>query len=302
VAFVPSQPNVFTKRLLAEIKALRASPMTDVFVKANEDRLHTFKFAISGSVHTPYYGGFYCFDLALPVTFPLQPPVVRFHSRGLRINPNLYEDGYVCLSLLGTWSGTHQCEQWSPTSTLRQVLLSVQAIILCQEPYYNEAGFESLVGTPEGQAHSRMYNETTALLKVSLLMSMAQAPPPDWGFEFREHYKRHVPRLLQRWRRYLQPQQPQQQHDASSSTAGAAAASGEPAAAAAAPAAPGGSAAAAVTAGLINADGLVAPLSPGLRAAMATRIEMLQSQYDRLKAKWDAEQAAMDAAYVGSDD
>ena len=48
-------------------------------------------------------------------------PQVWYRSWGLRVNPNLYENGYVCLSLLGTWNGRpEQC--WNPeASTLLQV-------------------------------------------------------------------------------------------------------------------------------------------------------------------------------------
>jgi hypothetical protein len=43
----------------------------------------------------------------------------------------------VCLSLLGTWTGPG----WiSGQSTLLQVLISIQSLILCEEPYLNEPG------------------------------------------------------------------------------------------------------------------------------------------------------------------
>ena len=77
----------------------------------------------------------------------------------MRFNPNLYNNGKVCLSLLGTWEG--RCiflrynrslgrqtrltrasyrpeEQWSSKSTLLQVLVSIQSMILVELPYFNE--------------------------------------------------------------------------------------------------------------------------------------------------------------------
>lgn len=56
-----------------------------------------------------------------------------------RLNPNLYEDGKVCLSLLGTWHGKGS-ETWSPLSNILQVLVSIQGLVLVKNPYYNEAG------------------------------------------------------------------------------------------------------------------------------------------------------------------
>ena len=52
-------------------------------------------------------------------------------------DPNLYNCGKVCLSLLGTWSGAAG-ETWNPDSTLLQLFVSIQALIFVKEPYFNE--------------------------------------------------------------------------------------------------------------------------------------------------------------------
>ncbi|KDQ31240.1 hypothetical protein PLEOSDRAFT_1070457 [Pleurotus ostreatus PC15] len=58
----------------------------------------------------------------------------------VRFNPNLYSSGKVCLSLLGTWHGGPN-EGWAPyKSTLLQVLVSIQSMILIDLPWYNEPG------------------------------------------------------------------------------------------------------------------------------------------------------------------
>ena len=77
----------------------------------------------------------------------------------MRFNPNLYNCGKVCLSLLGTWSGD-QGESWhAKTSTLLQVFTSIQALILVPDPFFNEPGYERTRGTAEGDRQSRAYNE-----------------------------------------------------------------------------------------------------------------------------------------------
>ena len=44
------------------------------------------------------------------------------HPSFCRFNPNLYADGKVCLSLLGTWHGGDSSEKWDPVqSNLMQV-------------------------------------------------------------------------------------------------------------------------------------------------------------------------------------
>ncbi|PKA46254.1 putative ubiquitin-conjugating enzyme E2 25 [Apostasia shenzhenica] len=69
-------------------------------------------------------------------------PLVHHRSGGLRLNPNLYESGRVCLSLLNTGTG-NETEAWNPeSSTILQVLLSLQALVdLNDKPLcFNEAG------------------------------------------------------------------------------------------------------------------------------------------------------------------
>lgn len=82
---------------------------------------------IRGSENTPYDYGLFRFDLQIPPDYPAKPPECYYHNFCKeRINPNLYETGKVCLSLLGTWAGKDG-ENWSPkNSTLLQVLVSIQ--------------------------------------------------------------------------------------------------------------------------------------------------------------------------------
>lgn len=51
----------------------------------------------------------------------------------------------VCVSLLGTWSG-RGVEVWGKDSSLLQVIVSLQGLILNAEPYFNEAGYEKQKG------------------------------------------------------------------------------------------------------------------------------------------------------------
>jgi len=43
----------------------------------------------------------------------------------VRFNPNLYEEGKVCLSILGTWQGP----SWSESLNLSSLLLTIQSIL-----------------------------------------------------------------------------------------------------------------------------------------------------------------------------
>ena len=104
---------------------------------------------ISGPDDTPYSHGLYIFDIFFPDNYPSAPPLVNLQTTGkgsVRFNPNLYNCGKVCLSLLGTWRG-EQGENWNAnTSTLLQVLISIQSLILVPDPYFNEPGYEREMG------------------------------------------------------------------------------------------------------------------------------------------------------------
>lgn len=100
-----------------------------------------------------------------------------YHSGGWRLNPNLYEEGKVCLSLLNTWTGRGN-EVWDPkSSSILQVLVSLQGLVLNSRPYFNEAGYDKQVGTAEGEKNSLGYNENTFLLNCKTMMYLMRKPP-----------------------------------------------------------------------------------------------------------------------------
>lgn len=82
---------------------------------------------IRGPEKTPYAGGLFMFDLKIPIGYPLTPPLCHYYSFcNNELNPNLHEDGKVCLSLLGTWFGKDS-EVWVPyKSNLLQIVVSIQ--------------------------------------------------------------------------------------------------------------------------------------------------------------------------------
>lgn len=110
--------------------------------------------------------------------------VVYYHSGGLRLNPNLYANGKVCLSLLNTWSGSG-CELWKPSkSTMLQVLVSIQALILNSKPYFNEPGFPRLANTKKGQESSIAYNRETFLSSCRTMLYSLRRPPKVYELHY----------------------------------------------------------------------------------------------------------------------
>ncbi len=170
---LPSQPGpTFFKRLAKEMKVLSDSLPETILVRAYEDRSDLLRVLIIGSEGTPYENAPFLIDFQLTSDFPSKPPAAFFHSwtngHG-RVSPNLYEDGKVCLSVLGTWSGVAE-ENWTPNkSSLLQVFVSIQALVLVREPYFTEPAYEKLKGKEESRLNSKMYNEKAYILSRALL-------------------------------------------------------------------------------------------------------------------------------------
>ncbi|KAF2605827.1 hypothetical protein F2Q68_00043670, partial [Brassica cretica] len=94
----------WVKKVQADWQILENDLPETIFVRACESRMDLLRAVIIGAEGTPYHDGLFFFDIQFPDSYPSAPPKVHYHSGGLRINPNLYNCGKVCLSLLGTWT------------------------------------------------------------------------------------------------------------------------------------------------------------------------------------------------------
>ncbi|KAM3329573.1 hypothetical protein ACQJBY_026552 [Aegilops geniculata] len=167
----------WTKTIQNEWKLLQRDLPGSIYVRVYEDRIDLLRAAIVGPSGTPYHDGLFFFDVRFPPEYPRCPPKVYYHSGGLRLNPNLYESGKVCLSLLNTWWGSG-CEKWSKSnSTMLQVLISIQGLVLNDKPYFNEPGYKNTVNTPVGEKHSMAYNQTAFVLSCKTMLYSLRNPP-----------------------------------------------------------------------------------------------------------------------------
>ena len=129
-------------RLIKDIREIKKNPLTDhnIHYIHDEDNILKGYALIIGPKNTPYYGGFYFFNIDYPVNYPYSPPIFKYMTNDgiTRFNPNLYINGKVCLSVLNTWYG----EQWSSCLTLSTVLLNLCTIFI-DNPLTNEPGILS---------------------------------------------------------------------------------------------------------------------------------------------------------------
>lgn len=194
------------RRIAGEVASLVPSlPLSwssTILLRVDEDRYDFLRAVIFGPEETPYDSGAFVFDIWLPLEYPSVPPKFRLLTTGsgrVRFNPNLYDSGKVCLSLLGTWSGP----SWTPASTILQVLVSIQSLVLVPDPYFNEPGYENRLGTNHGQEASKHYNERVR--KDSALYAIQyniRHPYPELEEGIRLHFalkRRYIRHFFKLW-------------------------------------------------------------------------------------------------------
>jgi len=198
-------------RLIQEVTSMQSglplNPASSVFVRTDSDRMDVMEAMIVGPPNTPYSGGIFLFDLYCPPNYPAVPPKVNLRTTGhntVRFNPNLYVCGKVCLSLLGTWSG-QSGEVWQPKiSSILQVWVSIQSLIFVDEPYFNEPGYERLIGTTQGQIASRAYNQVVREQTIRWAMiDQLENPKPGFVDVIHLHFGHRVSFIMAQLEKWL---------------------------------------------------------------------------------------------------
>lgn len=112
-----------------------------IYLYIDKDNIFNQYALIIGPKNTPYFGGFFFFEIKYPKNYPNNPPSINMLTidKDVRFNPNLYENGKVCLSILGTWTGP----SWEKIMDIKSVLLSIQSL-MNEVPIRNEPGYEDI--------------------------------------------------------------------------------------------------------------------------------------------------------------
>ncbi|GJN06556.1 hypothetical protein PR202_ga24295 [Eleusine coracana subsp. coracana] len=193
----------WAKAIQTEWNLLQKNLPESIYVRVYEERIDLLRAAIVGPAGTPYHDGLFFFDVRFPSDYPKCPPKVYYHSGGLRLNPNLYESGKVCLSLLNTWWG-NGCEKWAKSnSTLLQVLVSIQGLVLNDKPYYNEPGNKNSAKTAVGEKNSLAYNQTAFILSCKTMLYSITNPPKHFETLVARHFSEREPVILEACGAYM---------------------------------------------------------------------------------------------------
>lgn len=130
-------------RITKELSDIQRNSDLSLAVACRDVDVRNVKALIIGPHETPYEFGFFEFTFKFNKDYPRKSPSVNAITTNggrCRFNPNIYAQGRVCLSILGTWRG-ERGEEWSSAQGLESILLSIQSL-MSSNPYENEPGFE----------------------------------------------------------------------------------------------------------------------------------------------------------------
>ena len=132
------------KRIMnIDMKRILSSDLNSngIFIEFDETDILKAKALIIGPKDTIYDNAYLFFTIEFPKNYPFSPPILTYKPQNkVRIHPNIYVNGKVCLSILGTWSGP----SWTHTMDITTVLLTIQSL-LDNNPLANEPGYEKIV-------------------------------------------------------------------------------------------------------------------------------------------------------------
>jgi ubiquitin-conjugating enzyme E2 Z len=185
-------------RLLKDVKQIIKNPLTSngiYYVHDESDMMKGYAMIV-GPEDTPYFGGFYFFELNYPHDYPHSPPKAVYYTNGnnVRFNPNLYKCGKVCISLLNTWAG----DQWTSCQSITSVLLSL-CTLLCKDPLLNEPGVNSV--NRDFHAYNQIIDYANLDIAVCDIVTKKEGVYNDFFNVFypfvKEHFLKNYDKLLE---------------------------------------------------------------------------------------------------------
>jgi ubiquitin-protein ligase len=133
------------KRFLKEIRQLYVEQsqkeliQNDYLIYYDENDVNRVFAIIKGPYDSVYRHKFIRLNLKIPDNYPHSPPEVTFvNYDGVRIHPNMYENGKCCATILNTW-GDSKFEKWTSSMGIETVLLTFHSF-LDNNPYMYEPG------------------------------------------------------------------------------------------------------------------------------------------------------------------
>ncbi|MCL7047692.1 hypothetical protein MKW94_007849 [Papaver nudicaule] len=185
-----------TKKIMVDWRILKERLPRTIFVKGYKSLKDRLRAVIVGEAGTPFHDGLFFFDIEFPSSYPYKPPVVRYHSYGFRLHPDLEWDGTVRLSLLNTSRKKNTREKyWSTDSNVLEVLVSIQKHIMNSKPYLDSERIlpKWFYNT---EKKSLAYNQKAFVLNCKTMLEVMHKPPKDFEFFVAQHFRDRADTIL----------------------------------------------------------------------------------------------------------
>ena len=192
-----------SKRIVADIGELQQSIYADsgIYYHAEESNVHKGSACVFGPEGSPYEDCPMLYSFNISHEFPFESPKVLFHTHDgiTRFHPNMYREGKVCLSILGTWEGP----AWASTMRLSTILVTLQSL-MDTNPIVHEPGYSN--PTKEIKEGYRDFVEH-ACMRYILDRAEGEKTHPEQFIPFENEFAARLPAILLRLEKRLQGRQ-----------------------------------------------------------------------------------------------
>lgn len=180
------------KRLLRELQLIKDLQKQNIYYFLSENNITKGKAILFGPPDTPYEYVPLEFLIEIPDEYPFVPPKVTYNTNDgfTRFHPNLYVDGKVCLSILGTYSGP----KWASSLNISSVLLSILSI-LTKNPLSHEPGYENF---NENHPKCSQYSDYVEHNLIQLFFKFYESYKKVDNEEFQKQLEENREKLIQK--------------------------------------------------------------------------------------------------------
>lgn len=115
------------RRLLKELHEFHSDPNPNLenLGPVADDDLFNWAATLKGPKDSPYEGGLFKLSVAIPQSYPIHSPTIKFITP--ICHPNIhFKTGEICLDILKN--------QWSPAWTISTAFTAIQALLTDPEP------------------------------------------------------------------------------------------------------------------------------------------------------------------------
>ena len=185
-----SVPRDTIRRLAKDVREVmkdKSLPEMGIHYAHSERNVLYGEALVVGPADSIYEDGLFVFSFHFPTTYPHAPPrcTILTGDGRIRLHPNLYRNGKVCLSLLNTWSGP----SWTGCQSIRTVLLTLLTSVLgTTEPILQEPGIKRSHG--DFASYHRIVEYSTA--NICILETLRTWPGSQKALE--EQGRAHIAR------------------------------------------------------------------------------------------------------------